>query len=174
MTTLTAAEEEAIVTRAGLPVVLGGNERAVRPLVIADNRVWKDKVIDAIAERWGALGGVGDWRDVVRLLSGSEEALLDLLLAYDVEASLGGREWIEKKATAREVFEAFKVVVREAFPLEDAALGSYPALVGMLLKAAGERMDQEAEEPDQPPAPESSTSTSLPTGTASRKRSTRR
>ena len=97
-----------------------------------------------------------------------------LEVARTKSLTLGGRDWIEHHATAREVFEAFKVVVREAFPLEDSALGSYPALVGMLLKAAGERMDQPTEESDQPPAPESSTSTSLPTGTASPKRSTRR
>jgi hypothetical protein len=159
MPKLTAAEEEAIVTRAGLSVVLGGTERTVAPLVIADNRAWKDKVIDAIAERWGALGGVGDWKDVVRMLAGSDDALLDLLLAYDTDATLGGREWIEHHATAREVLEAFKVVAKEAFPLGDAALASYPALVGLLVGAAGERM--KADEPvDEPPAQESSTSSS--------------
>jgi hypothetical protein len=158
MPRLTAAEEEAIVTRAGLSVVLGGLERTVRPLVIADNRIWKSKVVDAIAERWGALGGVGDWKDVIRLLSGSEDVLLDLLLAYDIDATLGGREWVESKATARELLEAFKVVAREAFPLEDSALGSYPALVGMLMRAAGERMS-ELQEPELQ-EPESSTSSS--------------
>jgi hypothetical protein len=159
MPKLTAAEEEAIVTRAGLPVVLGGAERTVLPLVIADNRAWKSKVVDAIAERWGALGGVGDWKDVVRLLASSEDALLDLLLAYDAGATLGGREWIEHHATARELLEAFKVVAREAFPLEHSALESWPALVGMLVRAAGERMSG-LPEPDGLPDPESSTSSS--------------
>lgn len=161
MPKLTAAEEEAIVTRAGLEVVLGGHERTVLPLVITANRIWKTKVAHAIAERWGALGGVGDWKDVIRLLSGSEDVLLDLLLAYDADASLGGREWIESHATARELLEAFKVVAREAFPLEVGALGSYPALVGMLMRAAGERMAElPAPETDEEPAPESSTSSS--------------
>lgn len=153
MPKLTAAEEEAIVIRAGLSVVLDGRERTVAPLVIADNRIWKAKVVDAIAERWGALGDVGDWKDVIRLLSGSEDVLLDLLLAYDRDSTLGGRDWIEHNATARELLEAFKVVAREAFPLEDSALESYPALVGMLMRAAGERMSEL-------PEPENSTSSS--------------
>lgn len=154
---MTQRTEAEIVTRAGLPVVLGGVAKRVPPLTIGANRRWKELVVATVREQTGAsLASLNDWNTVAALLVGATDMLLDLLLAYDETSALGGREWIEAHATDEEVYAAFKVVATAAFPFARDA-GRFPSLIAEVLKAV----------------PASSTSSPSPSGGTPREPSTR-
>ena len=90
-----------------------------------------------IAE-WGSLLGasgdgkaLGDWtmQDVAGLAGQTVGRLLDLVVAYDRTAALGGREWLEEHADPAELHSALVAMVGNAFPL-----ASDPAaLVGVMI-----------------------------------------
>jgi hypothetical protein len=98
-----------------ISATLGGQVRNLPVLPIARNREWK-RQFDATVRDMGANAESDDFDEVVRALSDSIETMLDLLIAYDDTSSLGGREWIDKHATDREVYELFKKVTDAAFP----------------------------------------------------------
>lgn len=117
MPELTPAEEEAILTRAGILIVLGGHAKSVAPLTIDRNREWKKALADLIGVAFGSLAAsASDWTQLVTTLAGMTDQQIDLLIAYDEAGSLGGREWIERHATEREVWDGLKAVLDEAFP----------------------------------------------------------
>lgn len=114
-----------------ITVRLGGVDKGLRPLPITKNRAWKARLAERIR---GALDGfeARDWPGIYTLAAGLVDEQVELLIAYDVEGRLGGREWIEANATEREIYEAFKAILEEAFPpLADAR--RFPRLVGELL-----------------------------------------
>jgi hypothetical protein len=140
--------EEDVLANAGLAVTVGGVRKSIRALPIKANRDWKE----LLAERARHLiDGIpvesDDWGAVIQAVSGSTELMLELVLAYDRDAALGGREWLESHATDAEIYAAFKTVMVAAFPfLRDAGL--YPALVGTLLQTLlGRRSESSTSSP---------------------------
>jgi hypothetical protein len=117
MPELTPAEEEAILTRAGVRIVLGGHAKSVAPLTIDRNREWKKGLSEYIGAAFGDLAAsAADWTQLVTTLAAMSDQHIDLLVAYDEAGSLGGREWIGGHATEREVWDGLKAVLDEAFP----------------------------------------------------------
>jgi len=127
--------EEEILANSGLAVVVGGVPKSIRALPIRANRDFKELLAERLSSFMGPLTGMqdsDDWGLVIRVVAGSTDLLLDLVLAYDQEAALGGREWLEEHATEGEIYATFKVVMVAAFPfLRDAGL--YPQLMSELL-----------------------------------------
>lgn len=127
MAAKTPAEEAAIIARAGIAVVLGGQLEMVAPLSIARNRDWKRRLAERIGVAWLSIGDTADnWSELVASVAAMTEAHIDLLIAYDqaydadgnpTQAGvLGDRAWIEEHASEREVWTGLKAVLDEAFP----------------------------------------------------------
>ena len=99
-----------------ISATLGGQARNLPVLSIERNREWK-KVYNATVSELGGDAESDDFDAVVDLLSGAIDKMVDLLIAYDETGALGGREWIDKHATDREVYELLKgPVLQAAFP----------------------------------------------------------
>ena len=117
MPELTPAEEEAILTRAGIRIVMGGHAKYVAPLTVDHNREWKKCLADAIGTGWTSLASSAeDWTKLVATVAGMSDQHIDLLVSYDEAGSLGGAEWIGSHASEREVWTGLKAVLDEAFP----------------------------------------------------------
>jgi hypothetical protein len=117
MPELTPAEEEAILTRSGIPIVLGGHAKYVAPLTIDRNRAWKKGLAETIGAGLTSLAGsADDWTKLVATVAAMTDQHIDLLVSYDEAGSLGGAEWIGSHASEREVWTGLKAVLDEAFP----------------------------------------------------------
>ena len=117
MPELTPAEEEAILARSGIRVVLGGHAKFVAPLTIDRNRAWKKTLAEKVGGGWTALAGSAeDWTKLIATVASMTDQHIELLVAYDEAGSLGGAEWIAGHATEREVWTGLKAVLDEAFP----------------------------------------------------------
>jgi len=127
MPELTPAEEEAILTRSGIRIVLGGHAKSVVPLSIVQNRAWKKRLGGLVGVAWASIAATAeDWKGLIASIAGMTDQHVELLVAYDEAQDeegkaarpgvLGGREWIEGHATEREVWTGLKAVLDEAFP----------------------------------------------------------
>ena len=112
----TERTEDDIVAQAPVRVTLGGKEYDLKPLVIKDSREWrrKFKEISAdLAKLFDTEGeAVGD--ALGTLIVQAPDQVIDLFFLYAKDLS---REEIESVATEAEIAEAFKEVVKLAFPL---------------------------------------------------------
>jgi hypothetical protein len=134
---LSPAEEEALLARIGIPITLGGIAKRVPPLTMDRARVWRQLLAERVGLAIGAIvASPDDWASLVAALAGASDQHVDLLLAYDERAALGGREWIESHGTPREIYEALKAVLAEAFPFEAELLRKVPpaALIPTVLQ----------------------------------------
>jgi hypothetical protein len=152
MPELTPAEEEAILTRAGIRIVLGGHVKFVAPLTIDRNREWKKGLAERIGAGWASIAVTADdWTNLITTVAAMSDQHIDLLLAYDEAGSLGGAEWINGHATEREVWNGLKAVLDEAFPhLAELLRKVSPAiLLPTVLSLLGSSMSSPS--PDGPP-----------------------
>lgn len=102
-----------ITVGAGKP---GGGERLVPTLAIRGVREWQRKVTEQVPKLEAAIdedGRIGDMGDFV---DETLDAILDLVVAYDTSAALGGREWLETNADPTEVYEAARQMGAVSFP----------------------------------------------------------
>lgn len=183
--------EHQVVTRAGIPIVLGGEAFPIRPRTIEKDEEWMDLVREKL------LGSIGDVElnianigSILALARSSTFALAELIIAYDETNTVPTWEWIRGHATSQEVQDGFVTLLEHAFP----PLGmsrrlipadQRPALVGMLVDLARAyvpamaslgRAVREAEQAEaDPPSPsEAFTSSRSRSGAGTRRRSGRR
>jgi hypothetical protein len=158
-TPLPSRSEAEITSHRGLAVTVGGRDKRVPVLPIGPMRAWKQALADRAAELYGAFGGgedVRDWAAVKNMAIGLGDVMLDLLLEYDVDGALGGREWLETHATEEEIYEAFKVMATHAFPfVRDVT--KFPALLDLLLDTAAKATSTSSPSPSGASAPDAST-----------------
>lgn len=113
-------------------LALGGVTKHVRPLAANPTKKWKALLAERVSQAVGGLELGNDWAAVLGAIGDVEDIQIELLIAYDVEGRLGGADWIGDHATPDEIYEAFKQVVKAAYPfLGDAQ--RFPQLVGTLL-----------------------------------------
>lgn len=98
-----------------LTVSLGGVKKSVRILSIREARVWKLALVNAVGQDVAGmrLDGAGD---IAPLLDTATDKMLELVVGYDVDGSLGGREWLETKATDAELYAVFRRFLEISFP----------------------------------------------------------
>jgi len=117
MPELTPVEEEAILSRSGIKIVLGGHAKSVAPLTIDRNREWKKGLAATVGVAWASVAGsADDWSGLIATVAAMSGQHIELLVTYDEAGSLGGAEWISGHATEREVWIGLKAVLDEAFP----------------------------------------------------------
>lgn len=103
------------VLRGVLPVTVGGSPKELPVLSIGKARKWKvelGKVVgaDVAGMRLESLG------DGAGVANAAGDRVLDLVLAYDQGAALGGREWLEENATDVEIYAIFRRLIEVSFP----------------------------------------------------------
>ena len=137
--------EYEILTRAGIPLVLGEKEWRVRPRVMQGDREWLADVQVRLMRRFGTLDSADSIPGIIAALGDATEDMVDLILAYDETSGLPPREWIEGNAHTREVTMAFTVLLEEAYPPfgigrklipGDRATGIIGRLIGWALERA--------------------------------------
>jgi hypothetical protein len=116
-----------------IPVTLGGVRKPIKPLAARPSKEWKLMLAERAQAVVGGLETRGnDWSQVLARFADLTDLQAELLVAYDHEGRLGGLDWILDNATEREIYEAFKAVLVEAFPpLADAQ--RFPQLLAGLL-----------------------------------------
>jgi hypothetical protein len=98
-----------------LRVTVGGRERELPVLTIALARAWKAELVSVLA---GQIGGMrfDSIEDTGAIAAAVGDRMLDLVVAYDTGATLGGREYLEAHATDAEMYLAFRSVLEVSFP----------------------------------------------------------
>jgi hypothetical protein len=117
-----------------LLVTIAGQTRTVPVLRRRESRAWKKQA----ATQFGATD-IPDNPDLgefmVSLMDVADEAILDLVVSYDQTSALGGREYLDAKATDRELWDALEAMVTAAFPFAgESPLRSAVATFGEQLK----------------------------------------
>jgi hypothetical protein len=107
--------DEDVVARV-IHLTLGGDAKILRVLTIAENREWTAGFSLSVKDKLKDAGPLDSLDKAEVLLNQSIDTMLDLLLAYDVDTSLGDKAWIDEHATDREVYEGIKQVVAAAYP----------------------------------------------------------
>ena len=131
-----------IVSRAGIPVIVGGREKRIPILPMGPTRAWRERLASEAGAQYGQLRSMSDLTSALATAGDLTDKLLELVLEYDRDATLGGREWLEEHATDAEVYEAFKAIASYVYPFAR-DLARAPALLEMLLDAAGRAGAQE-------------------------------
>ena len=121
------------VAAGALTLTFGGRPYRVPVLVIEDNEQWVASFAAAVQSSASDLSGVESIEEASRFIAGKTRLIVDLLAAYDTTGRLGGTEWLVKHATAGEVYEALREVLRAAFPFGDDLERWVPGLRRMLV-----------------------------------------
>jgi hypothetical protein len=109
-----ARTEEEVVTGL-LAVTLGGRKKPVRVLTMRESRVWKLELVEVLGKGIGSMD-LSSASDVGPVMTAAIEKITDLVVAYDVDGTLGGRDWLETNATDQEVYAAFRLMLERSFP----------------------------------------------------------
>ena len=107
------AEED--VVAGVLPVPVGGIVKNLRILSMRESRAWKLSLVNAGTKGIGNLD-LRSSEDVGPLIDTAADKILELVVAYDVDGTLGGREWLESKATDVEIYAVFRRCLEVSFP----------------------------------------------------------
>lgn len=123
--------EEQKLTQAPIVVVLGGKEYEVKPLVIKESRLWRQK----ITELWASLPRhlkvtteeVEKFEAALSaLLVTMPDVVIDLFFDYAKDLD---RKQIELVATESEIGKAFEQVVEVAFPLSQSLMAGMTEVI---------------------------------------------
>lgn len=99
-------------------VTIGGRRAEHRELPVlaaGASRAWKRELAKALIGDVGAMD-LETVSDLSTVGSSVGDRILDLVVAYDITASLGGREWLEANATDVELYGLFRRLLEVSFP----------------------------------------------------------
>jgi hypothetical protein len=112
-----------------LEIQVGGTAKVVPTLKIAQIPEWV-KLLDAQTPSAPASADPSQGFSLIAQVT--TDGLLDLIVAYDRTAALGGREWLVNNADPQQLRAAVTQMVENVFPLGDAA--------AMVAQTIGNRM----------------------------------
>jgi len=107
--------EVEILTRIGVPLVLGDRTWRVKPRTMRQDREWLAAVQERVVDRIDGLDGVDSIPGIISSLGEATDDMLALIFAYDTTGQLD-REWIEEFVYTPEITAAFTTLVEEAYP----------------------------------------------------------
>jgi hypothetical protein len=113
------ARSEASILAGILEVQVGGTERSLRVLRIAEGRAWKKQLGDLIAEvsNLDIPSSADDISKMVGIFANlPSDRIITLVMAYDVDNVLGGPEKFEAEASEDESYRAFRAMLEATFP----------------------------------------------------------
>lgn len=134
----TTSRTEDLGERGVLPIIMGGRTHELRTLTLRESRAWKRKLAEAIARLDGELHPSADGADFIgTLLTIGDEERIAILVAYDVEGVLGGRDHIEDTMRAEELAPAVEAVLDAQAPFGEADVPSVVAAFGRPVRVLG-------------------------------------
>lgn len=107
--------EVEILTRIGVPLVLGDRTWRVKPRTMKQDREWLAAVQERIVGRMDGLDSVDSIPAIISSLGESTDDMLALIFDYDMTGQLD-REWIAENVYTPEITAAFTTLVEEAYP----------------------------------------------------------
>jgi hypothetical protein len=146
-----------------LPVTIGGQGRNLPVLPIGACRTWRSTLATTVDQGIGKLN-LGDLGDGSEVLTAIGDQVLELVIAYDIDSALGGREYLETHATDGELYAILRRLLEVSFPFVKDLRGLIVELkllgLGELLAAsrgtsASERSTPESEGLSESPSPSS-------------------
>jgi hypothetical protein len=90
-----------IVSRAGIPVIVGGVEKRIPILPMGPTRRWREHLAEEAGAQYGQLRSMSDLTGALAAAGDLTDKLLELVLEYDREAALGGADVELGRALAR-------------------------------------------------------------------------
>jgi len=112
--------EEERVAQAPFPVILGGQEYQIKPLVIRDSRVWRKGIVSIFTTLPSMLKALDDstrfGEVITKMLVTQPDQVVDLFFEYAKDLD---RQEIEAVTTDSELAIAFEKVIEVAFPLAE-------------------------------------------------------
>lgn len=117
-------------------VTLGGQAKSLPVLPRARNREFQKFYAEKVRSTLKATEELVELDDVINLMANSIDEMMEVVLTYDETESLGSREWVDRHATDREIYEAFKKVTDVAHPFGKDLLAQVPNLSTILMRAA--------------------------------------
>lgn len=90
-------------------------EKTITVLSIADARKWKATLGKTLGNEIGSMS-LENLKDGGPIALAVGDRTVDLVLAYDQDAALGGREWIEANATDDQLYRILRSLVEISFP----------------------------------------------------------
>lgn len=107
--------EVEILTRIGIPLVLGDRTWRVKPRTMKQDREWLAAVQERIIGRIDGLDTVDSIPGIISSLGEVTDDMLALIFAYDTTGQLDA-EWIAENVFTPEITAAFTTLVEEAYP----------------------------------------------------------
>jgi hypothetical protein len=104
-----------ILTRIGIPLVLGDRTWRVKPRVMSQDHEWLASVQARIVALAGAFESVDSIPDIISSLGEATPDMLALIFEYDLTGQLD-HEWIMANVYTREITTAFTTLCEEAYP----------------------------------------------------------
>lgn len=104
-----------ILTRIGIPLVLGDKTWRVKPRTMKQDRDWLAAVQDRIVALVGKFDSIDSIPDVIASLGEATPDMLALIFEYDQTGQLD-HEWIEANVYTREITTAFTTLCEESYP----------------------------------------------------------
>ena len=129
-------DDEDILGKAPIMVLLGGKSYAIKPLVIKKSREWRKKlkvIIDDIKKNIKIdPSSPADFIEAFTfVLIEAPDKVMDLMFEYD-DALMAAKEEIENTATDAEAFAAIKTMLQFVYPF----VNDLPSLVSGLTSAS--------------------------------------
>ena len=107
--------EVEILTRIGIPLVLGDKTWRVKPRTMKQDRVWLASVQARIVALVGAFDHLDSIPDIIASLGEATPDMLALIFEYDLTGQID-HEWVEENVFTKEITTAFTTLCEEAYP----------------------------------------------------------
>jgi hypothetical protein len=105
---------------------VGGTTRDLPTLKIAAAREWRLRLVEALGSVSPSMlsldldalkgDGIAAMTGLAPLAQMTSDRILDLVVAYDPSAALGGRDWLEEHADDAELYALLRVILGVVFP----------------------------------------------------------
>lgn len=121
---------------------VGGKTANVTTLKIREEREWRAQLAKAVGDAqvdldWNSLreGGDAAYAALLPLTNLPSDLALDLIVAYDKGAALGGKEWLEDNADSAQVYQVLLAMCRVVFPFVNDLRSAVGEFLGILQTA---------------------------------------
>ena len=104
-----------ILTRIGIPLVLGDRTWRVKPRTMKQDRAWLASVQGKIVGLMAGFDKADAIAEIIASLGEATPDMLALIFEYDLTGQLD-HEWIEENVFTKEITTAFTTLAQEAYP----------------------------------------------------------
>lgn len=99
-----------------LRIAVGGSERPIQTLNLRESRGWLVFACSKIAGFRGLIMGDDSIESLTEFADTSLDTILDVVVAYDKQSMLGGRDWLEEHADPTQLYQAARDMGEVSLP----------------------------------------------------------